>query len=472
MSGILGIDTAIGWAHWQVRGGWKNVLLTTGAYMGIVIVVIVLTVRVDPRNTGMMQGLWLQVLLLLEAAMLILLGGTRVAAAVRSDITSRMIESHRLMPISNWSAIMGYLWGPTAQSVFMAGATFLIGLVVAMQSGISAGAWIQPAIIVAMFSAFFWVIMAFLASVMRAPAMLISAIVFVLVVSEGTAVKPVPAITVLLTPFMAKSAFVLRGGPITFDGAQMVGTVVQIWLAVALYIGAARKYRRSEDSALAIWPGIMLLIGWVAAGMIAMHDWDLYIPAFVYRRYGGLNFEFAIMGSLITAALLALVPVSNAAEHRDRGGRMIGVSLLAAAIIMPLGSAMGDWPGNLRLAMGVTFLSLAMLFIGSGYLVKIAGRLSLRAIIPLIAWLVLIGVLPLMVDHLIWSFSETEAYFSMSWISGLSPGALMAIVWMDVKTEIAPGVVAQVAYAVGWATLYLLMKRRAANPVPNSLPNQ
>ena len=48
MANVIGIDNAIGWAHWQLRG-WKTTLLTTVAYgIGIVGLIYLGTHAGDP----------------------------------------------------------------------------------------------------------------------------------------------------------------------------------------------------------------------------------------------------------------------------------------------------------------------------------------------------------------------------------------------------------------------------------------
>src|SRR5258705_6410777 len=106
-----GIYNAMGWGHLQLRGGWKNLLVTTVGYSLLIVAVIIVTVRLNPDYTQRILEGWTVGLLGLQSGVLLLFGCMTVGAAVRLDHTSRMIESHRLMPTPASSAIAGYLMG-------------------------------------------------------------------------------------------------------------------------------------------------------------------------------------------------------------------------------------------------------------------------------------------------------------------------------------------------------------------------
>src|SRR5258705_532378 len=117
MANELGIYNALGWGHLQLRGGWKNLAITTGGYSLLIVAVIIVTLRLNPDYAqGILQG-WTVGLLGLQMGVLLLFGCMTVGAAVRLDHTSRMIESHRLMPTPATSAIAGYVMGAPCQAM-------------------------------------------------------------------------------------------------------------------------------------------------------------------------------------------------------------------------------------------------------------------------------------------------------------------------------------------------------------------
>ena len=59
MSSIMGIDTAIGFAHWNLRGGWKRTLIFTGCFIVAIVGLMTLTMQLrDTRYPGSDQQVW------------------------------------------------------------------------------------------------------------------------------------------------------------------------------------------------------------------------------------------------------------------------------------------------------------------------------------------------------------------------------------------------------------------------------
>jgi hypothetical protein len=112
MSGTM--NTAIGWVHFRMRGGARMLLVTTIGYAAVIVAAIGLFLAADAGGVGgpaqVMYG-WSVGLLVIQTAVLLLYGGSRIGASIRSDLTTRMIESHRLMPVGRVPAVLSYLLG-------------------------------------------------------------------------------------------------------------------------------------------------------------------------------------------------------------------------------------------------------------------------------------------------------------------------------------------------------------------------
>jgi len=151
----------IAWANFQLRGGLRNMLAVTAGYSVIISTVILATVHYNPLASAQILVSWTMGLLGLQAGVLILFGCITVGAAVRLDHTSKMIESHRLMPTSAISAILGYLLGAPCQALSMALANFVIGAIVAHSAGVAFSRWAMANAILISFVVFIWVILIF-----------------------------------------------------------------------------------------------------------------------------------------------------------------------------------------------------------------------------------------------------------------------------------------------------------------------
>src|SRR5215203_1688070 len=119
------VNNAIAWAHFQLRGGLSSVWFCL-VYAAAVVGFYALARSVDPINFGR-ASFWVNLLMGIQTLALVLFGASRVSAAIRGDVTSRMIESHRLMPTSPVMAIAGYLVGGAAQPLMIGATTFILG---------------------------------------------------------------------------------------------------------------------------------------------------------------------------------------------------------------------------------------------------------------------------------------------------------------------------------------------------------
>src|SRR3989442_1269023 len=117
MDGTI-INNPIAWGHFKVRGGWRNHVWGTGGYFLIIVGVITVTDRLNPR--GGMLRVWTSALLGLQLAVLVLYGCAVIGNAIRRDITTGVLESHRLMPVPSSAGVLGYLMGPSFQAIALA----------------------------------------------------------------------------------------------------------------------------------------------------------------------------------------------------------------------------------------------------------------------------------------------------------------------------------------------------------------
>lgn len=63
-----------------------------------------------PKQFG---GIALLILLGIQSVLLLIAGAGWVRRAVQRDFSSNMIDSHRLTPMTGWTAVFGYIIGRT-----------------------------------------------------------------------------------------------------------------------------------------------------------------------------------------------------------------------------------------------------------------------------------------------------------------------------------------------------------------------
>src|SRR5687768_8249163 len=215
--GLIGLDSAFGWVQVRLRGGWFNLLATAAVYGMALGALMYFPARLlDPKVTATYYGGWVHGLLGLQAAVLLLFAGSRVTAATRLDFSTRMIESHRIMPAGAGSAVLGYLVGATSQGLCLAAVTFVLGLFAAGGAGLPQDRWLWANLVLALFAAFTWVVLAYFALFAKVPFMLLLVPAGAFWLTQGALVTAVPALGVLGSPLIGWSVFSLRVGGIDF----------------------------------------------------------------------------------------------------------------------------------------------------------------------------------------------------------------------------------------------------------------
>src|SRR5829696_3572461 len=138
---FLGPDNAIAWAHFRLRGAWRRSLTVTAGASVVLGGILLTTYRLNPDEGDRVLFGWTTGLLVLQAACLILYIPGRLGTIVRGDVTSKMLESHRLMPIPPTHAIAGYIMGAATQPLVFCGGIFFFGAMVAAAAGVSPARW-------------------------------------------------------------------------------------------------------------------------------------------------------------------------------------------------------------------------------------------------------------------------------------------------------------------------------------------
>src|SRR5688572_30325480 len=145
------------WGQFHLRGGWSRLVLFVGLYAAAAGGVVALSVVAGNAMPAAIKVL----LVTIQGAILVLFAGARVATAIRQDLNTRMIDSHRMMPMSPAQAVVGYLVGAAAQPLALAAANLVLGVVVSAAVGTPAALWLTANAVLAGFAAFAVVAMAY-----------------------------------------------------------------------------------------------------------------------------------------------------------------------------------------------------------------------------------------------------------------------------------------------------------------------
>jgi hypothetical protein len=482
MAADLPFDNAIGWAHLQLRGGWKNLLFTGGGIAIALAVLIFASTRINPDNTRRVLFGWINGLLGLQMALLLLFGCTTVSTAVRTDLTTNVIESHRLMPVHPFSAIAGYLIGASCQAVAIALTIFLVGAAILRPAGVDLMRWLIPNFILAVFALFLWVQVIFVGFMTRQSFRWFFVVGLAFMITQGAILSTLPGLTVLLSPIHGASIFRMRNRQTQLPWEYIVSMIAQAVFAAVFFLGAARRYRRADTHPLGIPLSLLLLAAWVAVSWVGIQYWDDFRPIMImgWRE----NDRTMIISTLLSAMLLATVPLAAAAAadrhwrlHRDVHDLVLparplppaAVALLAAALVVVL-AYLGRQQLDAHQPFIQSIIIVTLFCLAMAYVLRIAYRIGKRIVVISGAWLVFSGAGPLLLDLIRYARLEDEDARLMGAISSASPIGSIFLAWdRRHPVNLTGGLIVQaVMVLLVMAAWYVphWQRRRAAVPPP------
>ena len=464
----------VAWGQFHLRGGWKGFWPTTLGYAAVVGCLMLLVIRLSDGTPGALVGLKIA-FTALQAGLIVIFTSTRVSTAIRQDQTSRMIESHRLTPMSPSQAVLGYLLGPVAQPMALCGVNVLLGLGLCRATGTPPVLWLTLNTVLLLFSLFAMVLSAFGAFSGRPAGAAVGWIASLIGMINFFSIGAVlPAVNVLATPVLGHTIFNL-----SFAGRDAVAiyapsTVFQLLIAVVCFAGACRRYRRDDRPALGWDLGLALLAAWVATSAFGIVFWDAVEPSVARGRNTDPAGQF--LGSVMSAMLLAVVPLAGSAwqsadweGRRALGDRPAGrrppppplVALAAVALtlalVLALASAGRDrgGAGAPPDAIARTAAVVLSFYLATSYLLRILVRVTAKLLYPLLIWLMLSCFVPMSIDYVRWWLdggTPGETMLGAASAFGV-PGALTQVWTADAQTTNA-GIVFQAVLAAGMAAAY------------------
>lgn len=316
------INNALAYAQFQIRGGWKSAAWFAGSYAVLVTTAYLFATTMAPRGVGMPAG-WLSMLTGVQTMALLLFGSSRIAMGIRNDLTSRMIESHRLMPTAPSQAILGYMVGGAAHALLVTGVTFVIGAMICATRGLAAHRWILSNAILILFAAFIWTAIAlssFASSKGKGGVVWLFVIMGTGFSSQGAALAIAPALMVLCSPILGNTIFINTGGgaaPSTLYAVSLGGQVI---IGALCFHAAARRYRSAEARGFTSLMGLALLATFATLSIYAMQNWLSIRPGLLGRRTGTTD-DFRIAQGIVSTAvamLLSILPLSAASHEKRR----------------------------------------------------------------------------------------------------------------------------------------------------------
>ena len=466
----------IGWAHLQLRGGVRNTVATTIGYTILISLLIFATVRFNPLRGSQTLSAWTLGLLGLQGGIVLIFGCLTVSTAVRLDFTSKMIESHRLMPTSSTSAILGYVLGAPCQALAFALANFAIGMVVANGAQVALQRWIMANAIMVSFAVFVWVLVVFFGFLAQTAFRWIASVFMIAFwISQGYTIRLLPGITVLTSPLIGHSIFSMRSRSTELSWEYILSGAAQLLIGVICFAAAARKYRRADKPGLGTDLGLVLLGSWITISLMGIYYWDSFSPTWLGDES---DTRHRFLATMIATLLVMIIPISGAARalvkwnhHRSvqdivvqrRPVSPLLVALLSAVLPLILTLTLDFSRAKMIDGTIRTSILLFCFALTISYMLRMLpmGRKSVW-VVP-IAWIVFTFAGPILIDMIYHGFFvETEETTGI--LSTLSPPAALFDIWSTNPIGTNLGLAVQAAQAV--AILIIFYVRKSMDPTP------
>jgi hypothetical protein len=509
-------NNAITWAHFQLRGGWKSLIVTSSFYGTAILVLIFITTRMNSTGSTSTTAGWAGVIMGLQAAALLLFAGSRISHAIRNDLNSSIIESHRLMPLPPWQAIVGYMTGPSGQALGVVAVNLLLGVGIVSMASLGLYEWFAANGVLLSFSVFIWAVLVLMSFVTRKAFGGIGWVIGLTVFgfsTQGMITMLLPGVAVLASPVMGQTVFSLRPGALALGPNYALAIAGQGVIGALCFVGAARKYRRADEAAFTPFMGLLLLAAWVGVSLVGMAHWRDVAPWVIRRAFGDDDEVRPVqfIASTLMAMLVALIPIAAASRaHLEwkrkqrladpallepRGGPSrwlrrpmapLAVTLLAAGlclcllVTMPVPGDLAEliWrqPMNSDQERGMKSL-LAAIVITATVVVSFAMTMSCllrtlhrggarRTAVFAGVLIPLLWVGPILIDVARWVAVQQQDDRAplMTRLSTASPIGALVMTWGNMRDRYrvspVPGVVVQAALAVTMTALYYGTGRR------------
>ena len=490
MPTLPGPNNAIAYAQFRLQGGWRGTLLVGGICLAVLVALVGLS-AVSAATAGRPPAAatydWPQGLVGLQVLFLLIIGPLRVTSAVRGDVNSRMLESHRLMPLSPAAAVAGYAGGAPWTLLVLAAVTFAVGTACCWTGGADASRFLLANLVLGFVSVCVWVAATYLSMASRIGVLVLVVLGLFAASVDGGPAELMPALEVLAAPLITRSVIPLRGGG--GGGVATTATVTalaaQAVLAAVCFRAAMRLYRAPGSIGLNAPLGLVILAVWVAmsaVGLVLPEEFGMF-----QHRSRDVTPPARLVASTVAALLVAGLPVAAAARGAEQRHRSTdapdrrpawGVWATVAAAVtlvtaLPAVASryMPDLPfythvqyGNglllsgretaavVRQAVHLTPAVICSAVLGLTFVVRLAYVRFDRAWLVLAVWVFVAWTGPLMVDAL----TSVDPQYQFGRVASLSPIGALIELWAQTGGSPARGIELQFAVAAVPLLFYAL----------------
>lgn len=467
------ISNPIGWVQLQLLGGWRKLLAITGVYAAIVLVALMVIYRAvsadDPTVTpSNFAGNALIGVTLIELAIIFFFGTTAIKKAIHRDFTSDMITSHRCSAMTGYTAVFGYLTGPTIQIAAITIVNWLIGTILAAMAGLNAQIFAPTAILFVFgcLAAMIYSLSVLVGLSTRGSLSMVGLVLVVLFTSNAGLINVLPGVSlVMLSATVTKIGSATAAG---LEGMDMLAAMgLQLALALTFFLAAARKFARDDVPAFnpVLAFCMLALASLVSVVGLGFSGRSRSLFGMAYSSEARIQ----LIATVAFLALVALLPVANAAlngarwakrkardaEFTDRAPRSYVETALAATLLVfgilivsnawALNGAEFDPVGGRHGPAYAWIISAFVLnIVSAGALLRYTYSVAQKANWLIIAFLIATWVFPLLAESIyVVALNIPRGDNDMSMLLGCSPLGTWIMTLADVSGPVVPGLIVQ-----------------------------
>lgn len=317
MTQIFGPSNPLTYALFHSRGGVRGHLIYAGVATLVVSTILALTVQYSGSSWRQALAMWAQVLLIITPSIVGLTGMIGVSTAVKSDLTSGMVDSLRLMRVSPAVIIAGYILGGLTNGIAIAVPCIIGGAIASHFGGVGAVPFLWAEILLLSSVGMFLVISAYLGQSVRFAAMPVVVAAVIMPLSAPLSAV-LPPITLLAGPVAGKGALSLRS--VDVDVRLALNVIAQALVAAVFFVAAMRRFRYPGHLAFRADLGLVLILLWSLFGTVTVFLWDALEPTMI----GPGSLEIYHIVCMVTPiCVLGLIPSMA-------GARISGENIRAA----------------------------------------------------------------------------------------------------------------------------------------------
>ncbi len=436
-------------------------------------------------------------------------GCNAVYRAMLRDYETRMLESHRLSPLSNTTVVAGYLLGPPMRMLVIFIVNLFIGGFLTGLAAMPIDMWVLGNLLLLLVAVNLWAMV--ICAGFR-PAKPINPVPVLFVLSLALVpVAMLPGLGLVSGIYAAFAAAGVMSGAITLPAFASIGmAITAAVLSSFWFAAAAAKYRRPELPTLNALRGTILLVLWLFAALLSMvglaaaqSQTATYVSPFM-AEFEDLS-PAQWIATFLTSLLVAAVPISGAVACRlliRRGSAVRGwpdrvpdvaVTIVTGVLILGLSagignkvwtvvletrSAVADAPKDAARIWLVTALVVFLtLFTLRGLCVIVHSlRANAARIAVTVPLLLLWCLMPLADLARVHHFSTPAKPLDFSALFDASPAGALITLWFDLQLPRFAGLAFQAATTVFITALgqWVCRRRfptRAEGPLPTPWPH-